>query len=65
MVSHSGAVQLRISSHMHIACVELGVYLGFMKRFCHWILMAVVVLGRQCGGGTSHKLLVDSEDVCR
>ena len=23
--------------------------------------MAVVVLGRQCGGGTSHKLLVDSE----
>ena len=35
------------------------------KRICHWILMAVVVLGRQCGGGTSHKLLVDSEDVCR
>ena len=32
MVSHLDAVQLRISSHMHIACVKLGVYLGFMKK---------------------------------
>ena len=32
VASHLDAVQLRISSHMHIACVELGVYLGFMKK---------------------------------
>ena len=32
MVSHLDAVQLRISSHMHIACVKMGVYLGFMKK---------------------------------
>ena len=32
MVSHLDAVQLRISSHMHIACVKLGVYLGLIKK---------------------------------
>ena len=32
VVSHLDAVQLRISSHMHIACVKMGVYLGFMKK---------------------------------
>ena len=56
VVSHSDAVQLSIGSHMLITCVKLNDVDGCPAKACHWILMAIVVLGRQCGEGISHKL---------
>ena len=56
VVSHLDAVQPRISSHMLITCVKLNDVYGCPAKACYWILMDIVVLGRQCGGGISHKL---------
>lgn len=56
VVSHLDAVQLRIGSNMLITCVKQNDVYGCPAKACYWILMAVVVLGRQCGGGISHKI---------
>lgn len=56
VVSHLDAVQLRIGSNMLITCVKLNDVYGCPAKACYWILMAIVVLGRQCGGGISHKI---------